>query len=266
MTNAGNHTWGIEFDPIALVEKISSDMVFQIAYQEKELQERDIPKYVNPKSIGIITGNGPGSGISLWQKINSNICDILQERFLGDISYPEIRIVSLPAMGLSMELDKRYDITRDTLLSAVETLKNENVEILALACHTTSYFQKEIKEIFNTNSQTFIPMPESVLRYLKREKIYDLAILGISYVAELAEWSAYTPLKAFNIEKLDNKTMKKSHELSYNLKKGLDYHKNFLKLINLFKNNINSQNLLIASTELSILLENSIDKNKRSKW
>jgi len=265
LTNAGNHTWGVEFDPVTLIEKISTEKTYPIAKQEKELNESDLPKYVNPKSIGIITGNGPRSGMHLWERINFHIANTLKERFLGDISFPEVHIISLPAMGLSMNLDKRLDITRNALFDAVEAMKDQNVELLALACHTTAYFQDEIKKIFNSTNRKFISLPEIVFNYITQKEINELAILGINYVSELGEWSAYKPLqKLVNVEKLDDATIDKFNELSFDLKKRWNYHRNFLQLVNLFKKNIVSDNLLIVSTELSVLLDSSMNKNKHS--
>lgn len=141
MTNAGNHYFGIEFDIAQVIKSIPQHKIASIAIQDRELLTHDLPNCTNPKSIGIITGNGPDSGMTLWRGINNSIANILGEHFLGDMSLPEVYIASIPAMGLSMELDKRESATQSVLLEAVESLKLQKVNLLALACHTTHYFR-----------------------------------------------------------------------------------------------------------------------------
>lgn len=266
MTNAGNHYCGIEFDVVQVIESIPNHKVASIAVQDRELLTHDLPSCTNPKSIGIITGNGPDSGMTLWHSINDNISQILGEHFLGDMSLPKVYIASIPAMGLSMELDKRELATQSVLLEAVENLKMQKVDLLALACHTTHYFERQIREIFDSKTQHFISMPETVIKYLDNEKISDAAILGINYVADLGKWSAYSPAKDLNIkfEKLSADTMKKFHEIGYDVKQMADYHKSYMKLISLIRKDIKSNNVIIALTELSILLEKSSKKNWKS--
>lgn len=266
MTNAGNHYCGIEFDVTQVIESIPKHKVASIAVQDRELLTHDLPNCTNPKSIGIITGNGPDSGMTLWRSINDNISEILGEHFLGDMSLPKVYIASIPAMGLSMELDKRELATQSVLLDAVESLKLQKVDLLALACHTTHYFEQQIRDIFDSDTQHFISMPETVIEYLRRKKIPDAAILGINYVANLGEWSAYSPAKELNIkfEELSTETMKKFHEIGYDVKQMGDYHKSFMKLISLIRKDIKSNNVIIALTELSILLQNSNKKNWKS--
>lgn len=267
MTNAGNHYFGLEFDIAQVIESIPKHKVDSIAIQDRELLTHDLPNCTNPKSIGIITGNGPDSGMALWRGINDNIADILGEHFLGDMSLPKVYIASIPAMGLSMELDKRESATQSVLLEAVESLKLQKVNLLALACHTTHYFEKQIREIFDSDTQHFISMPETVIKYLQKENISDAAILGINYVADLGMWSAYSPAKKLNIrfETLSDDVMEKFHEIGYDVKQMGDYHKSFMKLISLIRKDVKSSNVIIALTELSILLENSNKKTRQSE-
>jgi aspartate/glutamate racemase len=263
MTNAGDHTWGIEFDPWALVDSIDNKIIGQIADSDTELKDYELPHRLNPKSIGIITGNGPDSGIALWQDINEHIVNILGDHFLGDISLPQISVISVPALGLSMELDQREQTTWEALSDAVKHLKNQRVELLALACHTTHYFTDKIREIFDNKEQRFISMPEVVIKYIEETNMSDLAILGINYVADLGEWSAYSKLSKYNIEKLSYETIRKFHQLGYDVKKMSQRHKSFQQLIRLIKSDVKSKNVLIALTELSILLQ-SQGKSSRS--
>jgi aspartate racemase len=260
MTNAGSHTWGMEFDPNVLIENLSNKYIESIAFQDRELQTQDLPHCTNPKSVGIITGNGPDSGIALWKGINNYILEIFGEHFLGDMSLPEVRVISVPAMGLSMELENREQPTWEVLSKAVTQLKVQNVDLLALACHTTHYFENKIRKLFDSETQRFVSMSEVVTNYIKVNGIEEMAVLGINYVADLKEWSAYSELNNYKIEHIDDATMAKFHVLGYDVKQMTNIHRSFQQLIRLIKNDIKSKNIVIALTELSILLESGLKK------
>ena len=266
MTNAGEHTWAIEFDPNDLIEYLDSKCVHSIAIQDRELKTHDLPCSTNPRTIGIITGNGPDSGMALWKGINKHIHEILgKQHFLGDMSFPEVHVISVPAMGLSMELESREQPTWDVLSKAVVQLKDHNVDLLALACHTTHYFEGKIREIFDTERRRFVSMSDVVKKHIKDNEIMEMAVLGISYVANLKEWSAYCELNNYNVENIDDVTMSKFHEIGYEVKQKTDLYPSFQKLTGLIKNDIKSNNIIIALTELSILLENIAKKSRSSE-
>ena len=253
MTNAGDHTWGIELEPNMLIKVISGAVVDTIATLDKELDYFEIPQTVNPKSLGIITGNGPESGIAFWQKINSYFVKQLGTHFIGDVSLPKITVISLPAMGLSMELDKRDTATWETILEAISGMIQNNVEILSLACHTTHYYTSKIREVFEHNGRKFVSMPETTIDYIKQSKFTDIALLGIGYVANLQEYSAYAELKNLNVETVSNEVLAEFHKLGYEVKKMRNIQAAFQRFVNLIRTEIKAQNVVIALTELSIL-------------
>jgi aspartate racemase len=255
MTNAGHHTWGIEIDPSLLIPKIRNGYIYDVAEADKELEYYELPQLANPKSIGIITGNGPDSGIALWNRINSYFSEMLGEHFLGDISLPKVSIISLPAMGLSMELDKRDSATWETLVEAIDKMFCNDVDLLALACHTTHYYTNKIRTLFEKNGKRFISMPQTTINYIKNEKLTDLAIIGISYVANLQEYSAYSELKKFDIEIPSDEVLSKFHEIGYDIKKMKNLYPVFQKFTSLLRSDIKAKNIIIALTELSILVE-----------
>ena len=265
MTNAGDHTWGIEFDPGQMVAAIHNKLVADIASLDRELKQYEVPDCINPKSIGIITGNGAESGIALWQRINRHFVQNLGDHFLGDISLPKVFVVSLPAMGLSMELDKREAATWDTIAEAVNRLKEQDVDLLALACHTTHYYTKGIRALFETEGKSFISMAESTIDYLAEHQIDDIALLGINFVADFSRYSAYASLKRLNVEKVSEETLAKFHKLGYGIKKMARAQAVFQQFVTLLKNEIHCENVVIALTELSILYESFPKKNYGNK-
>lgn len=267
MTNAGHHTWGIEFDPYQLVNAIDNRVVGEFAYPDAELKDHELPPRVNPKKIGIITGNGPDSGMLLWEMINDFIKDTLGEgvHFLGDLSLPEVHVISIPAMGLSMELDQREEITWQELSRAISYMAEKNVDILALACHTTHYFTPKIRKQFEDGHRRFISMAEVVENFIDENQISDFALLGIHYVAELGEWSAYSSLRDKNAEILDHEKLMLFHKLGYEVKKLEEAHKVYQKLSKLIDREVTSKNVIIALTELSILVQDQIKHVRKSE-
>lgn len=265
MTNAGEHTWGIEFEPSTLINAIKNKIIAKIAFADKELKSYELPRCINPKSIGIITGNGPDSGMALWRNINRQFVKYLDNHFLGDISLPTICVVSLPAMGLSMELDKRNTASLTAISNATSKLINQDVDLLTLACNTTLYYTTQIRELFEHDGKKFISMSESVINYIKQNNIKDLALLGINFVANLQEYSAYNELKNFNIENIPKDVLETFNLLAYEVKKIKNKQAAFQKFTVLLKEKIKSPNVIIALTELSLLYESNSKKHYTEK-
>jgi aspartate racemase len=254
MTNAGNHTWGIELDPVELINAVTNSRICKIAVPDKELGGFEVPERINPKSIGIITGNGPDSGIALWNSINKYFLEARGRHFLGDISLPKVTVISLPAMGLSMELDKRDSATWETITEAIKKLQHSNVELLALACHTTHYYTGRIRDLFEHEGAKFVSMAETTIDFIKREQLSDIAVVGINFVADLQKYSAYSELSQLNVEDVPSDILAEFHLLGYEVKKMTNYQRTYQRFTSLLKK-IQAKNVVLALTELSILYE-----------
>jgi len=267
LTNAGDHTWGIEFDPSCLPKALAynpdSLTDVSIPASKPENAERDV--YTKPRSIGIITGNGPDSGMSLWKKINNHFTQMFSDNFSGDFSLPIILTFSLPSMGMSMELEKRNSATWSVISDAVTKLKMLDVELLVLACHTTHYYTEKIRELFEDDNHEFVSMAEETVKYIERHNINDVAILGINYVADLQGYSAYKALSNINVEKLSLETLEKFHDLGYEIKKMKNSQAAFQKFVSLLKKEVVSENVIIALTELSLIYESQKKKGNEKK-
>jgi len=250
LTNAGEHTWGIEFDPSLLISAIDNRIIESIAVPNENIDIFD-SQAINPKSIGIITGSTPIFGVVLWEAIINNFKNILGKRFAGDISLPKINIVSLPSMGLSMEPDKHNTATLNTILEAVDTLRD--MDILMLACHTTHCFTGNIRNSFEQNGGKFISMSESVIEYIIKSQIQDVAILGINYVAELNDYNTCTDLKKLQVESISPEITESFHKLAYSVKKMENLYGDFQKFTRLVNKHIKSNNIVIALPEFSVL-------------
>ena len=177
MTNATHFEWGIEFRPKELINVLKNVKVSNIITNETK------PR-VKRHIVGILTGNGPDSGIMLWNEINNNVRKSLKRHFLGDLSYPKIIIKSVPEMGLSMELEHRIIKTKDIVLRSIESLCKQGATLVCIACNTTQYFADEINLICDKYDAEYISMPDVVDDFLQEKEINHFDFLGIKYVTD----------------------------------------------------------------------------------
>ncbi|MBF0132345.1 MAG: aspartate/glutamate racemase family protein [Magnetococcales bacterium] len=255
MTNAGDLTWAVEFRPQELITALGrySSKVSLARITGRETQHHSLPVF------GIITGNGPESGMTLWKQLNGFIYDSLSEvdRLHGDLSYPRICIQSIPEMGLSMELVQREDDVWGIIQQAVGHFISQGVTHIAIACNTTQYFSERIREICAPHGVIFISLADVTLEYIREKNIDDITIIGIPIVADLGPYSAYAPLKDLHVHPV--KDIAKSHlqELGYMVKQmGTDAQdsKALNKLVHIINSGVSTRRVIIALTEISVLL------------
>lgn len=259
MTNASHFERGIEFYPNELIEKIDNVIVEDI------IQNHTYPT-INANKIGILTGNSPESGIMLWEKLNFYIRKKLNSKFIGDFSFPHIFIESLPEMGLSIELDLRESSTKRAVLSGVENLCKNGATLICIACNTTQFFEKEVNEVCAKYEAKFISMAESLKLHLDNSGIEEFDFLGIKYVADFQKWSAFKSLKKdYKINIPNPKILSQISNLSFEVKKNRISSKGINKLRDLINNSTKNNTIVIALTELSILIEHQKNKKKSSK-
>ena len=257
MTNAGNHNWGIEFNPKELNKVIKSLVVEDIVLRKYDSFKKPV--------IGILTGNSPESGILLWENINSNIRKLLGNSFRGDISFPRTIIDSIPEMGFSMELELRETQTKKIVLEGVKNLCENGASIVVLACNTTQYFADDIREICENYNSIFISMEEALISFLNRKEINQLDFLGIDYVTNFNKWSDFKNLKElFDVTIPSPKVLKEINELAFKVKENNVDGRNINKLRNLIKDSNKTGNVVIALTEISILLDSQKTKSKNN--
>ncbi|GAB6042524.1 YbaK/EbsC family protein [Endothiovibrio diazotrophicus] len=256
MTNAGDLTWAVEFEPEAVIDALQKTAprveVARIAIHHED--DHHLPVF------GIITGNGPESGMTLWRHLNERIYAGLEEsvHLNGDLSYPKVMIHSLPEMGLSMELAEREEPVWAVIKQAVEQLLGAGATHLALACNTTPYFAARIRALCTPRGARFISIAEVAEEKIRREKIEDVTLIGIPVVAEMGRYSAYRNLADLNIRQADPRVLQDLQELGYMVKRmnvtGQD-NKALNKLQHILRAGVETKRVLIALTEISVLLE-----------
>jgi len=217
MTNAGDHTWAVEFDPSELVLKLEGARWADIVQPQTETSERTFWGVREPRTIGILTGNPCDSGLDLCNAVNKHLRELLGKNSLGDVSMPKIVIVSAPEIGISMEMDKREDPLRNALLCAVDELCAAGAKILAHPAHTTHFFAPDISVHAAEKGVQFISMVQATVATLRRTQVKEIALLGTKYVTDFHQhWSVYSEaLEGIKVHVPSEAGWKKIQDLGY---------------------------------------------------
>jgi len=265
MTNASHQEWSVEFRPEELVKRLAHVLEADISKPDPEADPR--PAWASqPPTIGILTGNAAESGMALWQAINRHVRTLLGPRCRGDLSLPPVLVHSLPALGLTMELDRRHEAAWGALRHAVTDLCLQGVRLLAVACHTSHYFGPRIHEICAEHGAEFISMPEVLARWLRAQGIRDLALVGVRYVSDLGPWSAYAePLSELDVETPGDRAIARIHDLAYQVKTEGVNEAGLNRLRDILRNEVRSPNVVLALTELSLLLAHQRQPGRSGK-
>jgi len=252
MTNAGDYNYALEFELNSLISSLKNTLVEDI------IRVDNYNNYIRHK-IGILTGNGPDSGILLWKKINECVEMELRSRlsysFRGDLSYPKIMIASVPDMGISMELDKRLEATENIVVKSTIDLCQNGITIMCIACNTTQYYKEKIENICNLYNVKFISIPDVINKYLEDNKIKEFDFFGISHVVDFKKLSAFKELnEKYTIHALSSDAINKIYEIAILIKR-----REIGPAKNLFRDIVRTKTkystVVIALTEISTILE-----------
>lgn len=144
------------------------------------------------KRIGIIAGAGPEAGIDLWKKILEANKACLGDRFSGDLDAPDVTVLSVPELGLAMDLRENEEQLWCVLRDAILAMDAAGVDLFCIACNVLHYYADRIAAL-NTRAR-FISIVDSARDHLKKQEVRQAALLSISRVMALDEWSPYAPL------------------------------------------------------------------------
>lgn len=217
MTNAGDFTWAIEFDPAELVNTLPGARWANVIQPEMESEDPIRWGVREPKTIGILTGNPIDSGLDLCSSVNAHVRRLLKKNSLGDVSMPKIVILSTPQIGISMEMDHREVPLRKALLQAVDELCAAGARILAHPAHTTHYFAPDISARAAQHNARFLSMAQVTAARLRSMGVKEIALLGTKYVTDLSQpWSVYkNAFEGLTVHIPSPEGWKKIHELGY---------------------------------------------------
>lgn len=208
MTNLGERTRAMELSPrdlIAAVQLLSpSTLVDRIAAPcpiwlgQSGEHRKDVfmrwPPPAGPR-IGILTGNGPESGLQLWADIIAVLRKIYPE--VPDVFMPDVAVHSVAEMGLSMELETREKHVRQVVLDGVRKLLALDCKLVTIACNTTIYFEREIANLCGECGARFVSIAEAAVPAAQRALAGcssggNVGLIGIGPVIDIAgEFSGY---------------------------------------------------------------------------
>ena len=286
MTNLGHRKFAFEMHPkdmISSIKKFSQNItVTNIARpcpiwlglggghekNKENLEWLRFPPPTGPK-IGILTGNAPESGITLWQ----DILEIFRGIFpnLADVLMPEVHVHSLPPMGLSMELIRREDHVWDEMREAIIALLEVGCKVITIACNTTIYYEDRITELCDKRGAKFISIAKACVATLnetfaqKGSETKSVGLLGIGPVVDMqGPYSGYKPhLEAAKIK------IKRcaADDLAYDFKlKGAEdptLVTDFRKLVR--RELAQEEVIVLALTEASIIYRMHIERSGKHK-
>lgn len=150
--------------------------------------------------IGILTGNGPESGVTLWQDILATVRRLYPQ--VPDVLMPEVLVHSVPGMGLSMDLATREGDVREIVLGGIRDLLRLGCKLITTACNTTIYFEPEIAALCAEFDARFVSIAEAAVPAAVRALATQpdetgVGLVGIGPVIDLAgEFSGYRPYLA----------------------------------------------------------------------
>lgn len=112
----------------------------------------------------------------------------------------------------------------------------------------------------------FISVAETVGEWARHNRVPELTLVGISYVASLGEWSAYRHLtNTVKVEPLSEKGLERIHELGYQVKQQGATEAGRNKLRSILNDEARTSHVVIALTELSILLDSQKKPGKTGR-
>lgn len=217
MTNAGEHTWAVEFYPSDIVDSLPSAEWADIIEPRVEGSDRARVQAQQATPIGILTGNPCDSGVELCSSITRHLRRFMGRDSLGDVAMPKILLTSFPEIGISMEMASRERPLRLAIIAAVDELCASGAKIIAHPAHTTHYFADDIRQRAKQHGAYFVSMADATRDYVRQLAIAELAILGTQFVTDAASrWSVYnTAFEGLVVHRPSPAGWKKIHDLGY---------------------------------------------------
>ncbi|WP_299154312.1 hypothetical protein [uncultured Tateyamaria sp.] len=249
MTNAGDRTWGIEFEPKEFVEKLGLDLIGLA-----DIATVSDPLHSAPK-FGILTGNAPESGMLLWKRVNSVWRSKQGDLYKGDISNPSVQVSSAPMMGWTMELQERSHLIRERVLSEVRQFRKAEVDKVLIACNTTQFFESDIRQELDGSGVEFYSIPDAVKLWTDSNSDKRIFAAGIGQVTSDAKWSAFRFMHSQeNIVFPNDKQTDRLIDLAYDVKEGGVTPRTYQKFRSLIRTS-NCDVFLLLLTELSMIFD-----------
>ena len=209
--------------------------------------DTEIRRISNQPKLGIIAGSGPDAGLDLWWKLLHTRRVQLNRKYRGDLDAPDVRIHSVPLLGLSMDMERYADVVWTELCSVAEQMASD-CDAYTIACNTLHYFSNRLGKI---SGGRFISVQDVVREELIARGRKKFALLGASPVMSLGKWSPYSELQSdFEIETIDGRIV---DELIYSIKIAGDSTPELSSRLMEIVNGLNSELIVLGCTELPLV-------------
>jgi aspartate racemase len=269
MTNAGDHTWAVEFDPQEFVAKLPEATWADIVLPETESTDRTRWGVREPGSIGILTGNPCDSGLELCRALNGQLRRLMGRNSLGDVSMPRIVLVSTPQIGISMEMDRREEPLRRALMSAVDELCSLGASVIGHPAHTTHYFAPDMTRRALEKGAKFVSMADATVQHLRDSGIEEIALLGTRFVTDIeSPWSVYRDsLQGLTVHRPSPAGWEKIHDLGYEVQQRGPTPVSFNWMRDLLRDEVpaDCKHVVLAMTEFSPVVRQLRSRGRHGK-
>lgn len=217
MTNAGDHTWAVEFFADEVGDLITNARWGEIRLASLEGSDRARVQVQAEVPIGILTGNPCDSGLDLSSSIIYHVRQFMGRESLGDVSMPKVMMISRPQIGISMEMRQRERPLRAALLESLDELIAIGAKVIGHPAHTTHYFANELADRAQSHGATFVSMAEATDHHVRALGIQQIALLGTQFVTDAAStYSVYREaFRGIVVHRPSPAGWQKIHDLGY---------------------------------------------------
>lgn len=191
------------------------------------------------QKIGILGGIGPESSARFYEIL---IKRVQAQKIKSNIEYPHIILESIPAPELLLE---NPDLTM--YKEAVKNLEKAGADFIVIICNTAYVFFEEFRKLVNI---PIIDLNQETEWFLEHNKIKSITIFGSKKTID-----RLFHFKDIILEKISSEDSKTIDNiiLEYNQGKNKELlEKQIIKIVKKYSD----KNILIACTELSIMLKN----------
>ncbi|MGH8639394.1 MAG: alginate O-acetyltransferase AlgX-related protein, partial [Burkholderiales bacterium] len=127
-------------------------------------------------------------------------------------------------------------------------------EVLALPCDVTPYFAGRIRHACSPHGTRFVSMPDAVGAWLRARRETSVAIVGLSFVADLGPFSAYREsMHGIAVETLGERATERIAELAYHVESHGPDEAGLNRLRDILRQEVRSNTIVLAQAELSVL-------------
>jgi aspartate racemase len=210
------------------------------------------------RRIGIITGSGPEAGIDLWSKTLLANRRRLGPLYGGDVDAPHVVVVSVPRLGLSMDLERHHDVVWYELAAAARQ-RSTQVDCYAIACNTLNVFSDELEAL--GLPMRLVAFADCVIEYLDRIDAPHVAVLGARPIMELGRWSHYQKLhRRFDLPAANADIVERAHSLIERIKHDGAAAPRLQETFERLLDDIDADTMVLACTELPLVHVERPDK------